>query len=119
MTTEPVPAIIAIEKGVAKSGSAQMRLLVYTRNRHLAEWRFLLFIRIVNVYPKIWNVTVIGIEHTPFRVVWRNRLFTLGNTLVSVYRIRCFLSTSDSTGKTAGFSPGRETGRRFFCKYTP
>ena len=95
-----------------------LRLLVYTRNRHLAEWRFLLFTLIVIVYPKICNVTVIGIEHTPFRVVWRNRLFTLGNTLVSVYRIRGILSTSDSTGTAAGFSPGRETGRRFFCKYT-
>ena len=36
------------------------------RNRHLAEWRFLLFTVIVIVYPKLWNVNVIGIETPPF-----------------------------------------------------
>ena len=43
---------------------------VYTlfkhRDRHLAEWRSLLFTVIVIVYPKIWNVNVIGIETPPF-----------------------------------------------------
>ena len=29
------------------------------RNRHLAEWRFSLFIRIVTTYPRICNVIVI------------------------------------------------------------
>ena len=34
------------------------------RNRHLAEWRFSLFIRIVTTYPRICNVIVIGISTT-------------------------------------------------------
>ena len=37
-----------------------------SRNRHLPEWRFLPFMRIVTVSPKIWNVSVIGIRTPPF-----------------------------------------------------
>ena len=37
-----------------------------SRNRHLPEWRFLPFMRIVTVSPKIWNVSVIGIGTPPF-----------------------------------------------------
>ena len=40
------------------------------RNRHLAEWRFLPFIRTVTVYPRIWNVMIIGIASPPFGEVW-------------------------------------------------
>ena len=36
-----------------------------SRNRHLPEWRFLPFMRIVTVSPKIWNVSVIGISTSP------------------------------------------------------
>ena len=39
--------------------------LVKLRNRHLPEWRFLPFMRIVTVSPKIWNVSVIGISTSP------------------------------------------------------
>ena len=38
------------------------------RNRHLAEWRFLLFTMIVTVKAPICNV--IRMSLTPFRVVW-------------------------------------------------
>ena len=38
------------------------------RNRHLAEWRFLLFTIIVTVYRPICKV--IRMRLTPFRVVW-------------------------------------------------
>ena len=39
---------------------------IFIRNRHFAEWRFLPFIRIVTVYPRICNVMVIGIASPPF-----------------------------------------------------
>ena len=42
------------------------KFLEYLRNRHFAEWRFLPLIRIVTVNPKIWNVSVIGINIPPF-----------------------------------------------------
>ena len=38
----------------------------WNRDRHLAEWRSLLFTVIVTVNPKIWNVNVIGIATPPF-----------------------------------------------------
>lgn len=40
------------------------------RNRHLAEWRFLLFTLTVTVQNRTWKVNVIGMTITPFRVVW-------------------------------------------------
>ena len=40
------------------------------KNRHLPEWRFSLFTRIVKTSPKIWNVSVTGIDVTSFRRVW-------------------------------------------------
>ena len=45
---------------------------IFIRNRHFAEWRFLPFIRIVTVYPRICNVMVIGIASPPFG--WAKRL---------------------------------------------
>ena len=44
------------------------------KNRHLAEWRFCFFIRIVTVSPKTCNVRIIGIGVTSFRREWPNRL---------------------------------------------
>ena len=44
------------------------------RNRHRPGWRFLPFIRIVTVYPRICSVIVTGICLTPFRELWPNRL---------------------------------------------
>ena len=44
------------------------------RNRHLAEWRFRPFMRIVTVNPKIWKVNVIGIGTPPLqRIPEKNR----------------------------------------------
>ena len=49
-------------------------------NRHLAEWRFSLFTLIVTVYPKIWNVNVIGIKSPPLRR-WCKPPIRYGNAL--------------------------------------
>ncbi len=50
-------------------------LRFFLRNRHLAEWRFLLSVNLIDtVIHRMWNVNVIGISNTPFRKVWRNRL---------------------------------------------
>jgi hypothetical protein len=57
-----------MKKGVAeKRLRPKLRFYFSNRNRHLAEWRFLLFTVTVIVYPKIWKVNVIGIAAPPFR----------------------------------------------------
>ena len=53
-------------KGHCAKRSAQFSSFLTKRSRHWAEWRLLPFIRIVTVYPRIWNVTVIGIASPPF-----------------------------------------------------
>ena len=51
-------AIMKAEKGAATSGQPCMFQFISKRlrNRHLAEWRFLLFTIIVTVKSLIWNV---------------------------------------------------------------
>ena len=59
-------------KGRCDKRFAQFRFTsYYGRNRHLAEWRFLLFTLIVTVHFRTWNVNVIGMTITPSWVVWQ------------------------------------------------
>ena len=56
-----------VQKGVAEKRLRPISSFYQFRNRHLVEeWRFLLFTVSVIVYPKIWNVKVIGIATPPF-----------------------------------------------------
>ena len=71
-----------VEKALPDSGSAR-RFLFWLRNRHLAEWRFLLFTVTVTVYPKIWNVNVIGITSPPSGGVAEPPFFTLATPALS------------------------------------
>ena len=70
MTKNKICAILFIEKGAATSGLPGFVLGYLNRNRHLPEWRFLLLTLIVIVQFRTWNVNVIGMTITPFRVVW-------------------------------------------------
>lgn len=65
-----------------------------SRNRHLAEWRFLLFTMIVTVKAPICNV--IRMSLTPFRVVWP----TACRSCSAEYRI-----ARNTTKSNAGFWP--------------
>ena len=98
----PKHAIMNIEKALPRSGSALLGFYC-SRNRHLAEWRFLLFTRIVTVQNRTWNVNVIGIATPPFTGAWRNRLFSLWQRLPirapSFYVVRQFLSTKTPPDK--------------------
>ena len=68
MTLTRLPTIICMKKGVAeKRLRPKLRFYFSNRNRHLAEWRVLLYTVTVIVYPKIWKVNVIGIAAPPFR----------------------------------------------------
>ena len=66
-----------VQKGAAEKRLRPTTVLVCTRNRHCAEWRFLRFTVTVTVYPKIWNVNVIGIATPPFGDVAEPPFFTL------------------------------------------
>ena len=61
-------AVIIINRnGAATSGwPSFVGFLKEIRNRHLPGWRFLPFIQIITVYPKICSVIVIGIASPPF-----------------------------------------------------
>ena len=63
---------------------------IFIRNRHFAEWRFLPFIRIVTVYPRICNVMVIGIASPPFG--WCGQPPAVVAAPALFYLVRCFLS---------------------------
>ena len=52
-------------KGAATSGLPFARSGYQFRNRHLPEWRFLLFTLIVIVQFRTWNVNVIGMTSPP------------------------------------------------------
>lgn len=67
-------------KGVAKKRLRPFGILSYTLgNRHLAEWRFLLFTRIVTVQNRTWKVNVIGMSTPPFGKCRGTAFFHLGN----------------------------------------
>ena len=60
---------ILFVKGRPLVEAVQPKLLVNLKeNRHLAEWRFSLLIRILTTHPKMWNVTETGnnIASPPF-----------------------------------------------------
>ena len=61
--------IISMKRALPISGQLKVNSFLWNRNRHLAEWRFLLFTQIVVVILPIWNVSVIGICSPPLRSV--------------------------------------------------
>jgi len=72
-------------KGTAdKRFSPEHENWIQYRNRHLPEWRFLLFTIIVTVKGPICNVIRIGL--TSFRRMWLNRLPYYRNTLPFPFR---------------------------------
>ena len=98
-------------------------------NRHLAEWRFLLFTVTVIVYPRIWKVNVIGMATPPFGDVTEPP-FSLGNALPLraglFYKMRRHLSIrpavfphhirkSPGPFRTGGFPLERKRDRSYFC----
>ena len=60
-----VGGIMDIERALQQAVSPVDLQVYQNGNRHLPEWRFLPFMRIVTVSPKIWNVSVIGISTSP------------------------------------------------------
>ena len=77
----------------------QVKRAYDSRNRHFAEWRFLPFMRIVTVSPKIWKVNVIGIGTPPFGGF---RGQTALRALFSVSGSSGFQRTSFSLSRPAG-----------------
>ena len=56
-----------VKRALPISGLLKMVFLFFHRNRHLAEWRFLLFTVIVMVKLPICTVKVMGMVLTSFK----------------------------------------------------
>ena len=63
----PLRGIISMKRALPISGWLKFNSLLWNRNRHLAEWRFLLFTVIVMVKLPICTVKVIGMVLTSFK----------------------------------------------------
>ena len=69
--------IISMKRALPISGQLKVNSFLWNRNRHLAEWRFLLFTVIVMVKLPICTVNVMGTMLTPFVGDVANRLSVL------------------------------------------